>query len=123
MSYTRRRGGQVPEKAYLRLTRLQRRSGRFIQAVGTYSGLWLAEDHLLCVNSNRFMEDYKRFYFQDIQSITIVMTQRGRNWNFVLASLMLLTLTAAASLPDSRVFWLVVLGVFGFLVLLNNLLG
>jgi hypothetical protein len=88
-----------------------------------YSGLWIAEDHLLCVISNRFMEEYKRFYFQDIQSITIVTTQRRRKWNFVLASLILLTLIAVASLPDGRFFWIWFATIFGFFLFLNNALG
>lgn len=33
------------------------------------SSLWLGADHLLLVKSSRFREEYKRFYFRDIQAI------------------------------------------------------
>lgn len=33
------------------------------------SSVWMAPDHLLLVKSVRFREDYKRFYFRDIQAI------------------------------------------------------
>ena len=33
------------------------------------SSVWLGPDHLLLVKSARFREDYKRFYFRDIQAI------------------------------------------------------
>ena len=33
------------------------------------SSVWLGADHLLLVKSSRFREDYKRFYFRDIQAI------------------------------------------------------
>jgi len=35
------------------------------------SSLWLAPDHLLLVKSQRFREEYKRFYLRDIQAIAI----------------------------------------------------
>ena len=33
------------------------------------SSVWLGEDHLLLVKSSRFQEEYRRFYFRDIQAI------------------------------------------------------
>lgn len=33
------------------------------------SSVWLGPDHLLLVNSYRFREEYKRYYFRDIQAI------------------------------------------------------
>ena len=33
------------------------------------SSVWMGPDHLLLVKSARFREDYKRFYFRDIQAI------------------------------------------------------
>ena len=35
------------------------------------SSVWLAPDHLLLVKSQRFREEYKRFYLRDIQAIAI----------------------------------------------------
>jgi hypothetical protein len=33
--------------------------------------LWLSSDHILAVDSRRFTEDYKRYYFKDIQAIVV----------------------------------------------------
>lgn len=52
--------------------------------VGRYS-IWLGSDHLLCVWNHYFTEDYKRFYFQDVQAIVIGETQRRRTLGIVFA--------------------------------------
>ena len=36
--------------------------------------LWLGADHILSVNSARFSEEYKRYYFKDIQAIVVRQT-------------------------------------------------
>ena len=51
--------------------------------------LWLAPDHLLSVSNQGYTEDYKRFQLNDIQSITLRKTRRGRVTNFVLGGLVL----------------------------------
>jgi hypothetical protein len=40
------------------------------------SSVWLGSDHLLLVKSARFREDYKRFYFRDIQAIAAAEAPR-----------------------------------------------
>ncbi len=40
------------------------------------SSLWTGADHLLLVRSTRFQEQYKRFYFRDIQAIVITKVPR-----------------------------------------------
>jgi hypothetical protein len=35
----------------------------------TKATLWLGPDHILSVKSNRFAEEYRRFYYKDIQAI------------------------------------------------------
>jgi len=40
------------------------------------SSVWLGPDHLLLVKSARFHEDYKRFYFRDIQAIVTAEAPR-----------------------------------------------
>jgi len=44
--------------------------------------LWLAEDHLLSVQSNRFSETYRRYYFRDIQAVTILRTAPISPWTY-----------------------------------------
>jgi hypothetical protein len=48
-----------------------RRSGFVFSA-----SLWTGADHLLSVKSARFQEQYKRFYFRDIQAIVITKVPR-----------------------------------------------
>jgi hypothetical protein len=111
----------MPEKQYVRLTRLRRRRGKIIEGLGSYSGLWLGEDHLLSITSNRFSEQYKRFYFRDIQAVTILKTHRRRNWNLVFA---LLLLFCVAMLPTSgAAFVPLAILIIGGLLVLNNALG
>ena len=40
------------------------------------AGLWAGADHLLSVKSSRFQEEYKRFYFRDIQAIVVTQVPR-----------------------------------------------
>jgi hypothetical protein len=40
------------------------------------SSLWMADDHLLLVKSARFREEYRRFYFRDIQAIVTADAMR-----------------------------------------------
>lgn len=71
----------TPEIQYERLT-------RFALAVRTRGSLWLGPDHLLCVLGNGYLENYKRFYFRDIQAIIIQRTERRTLWNIILALLL-----------------------------------
>src|SRR5215469_9283782 len=62
-----------------------KRLSRFRVPLGL-SSLWLGPDHILCVNSNGYIETYKRFYFRDIQAIIIQRTGRRAVWNGILAA-------------------------------------
>lgn len=53
--------------------RYRRLPGRAFSPISRDS-LWLAEDHLLSVQSNRFSETYRRYYFRDIQAFAIQRT-------------------------------------------------
>ena len=68
---------------YKRLTRTSARAGVAI-AVRSRTSLWLGPDHLLSVESDNFRENYKRFYFRDIQAILVQKTDRFRTWNIIL---------------------------------------
>ena len=52
--------------------------------------LWQGPDHLLWVESGIFREQYKRFYFKDIQALTLHRTNRRILWTLVLGALLLL---------------------------------
>ena len=61
--------------------RYRRLPGRAFSLVSRDS-LWLAEDHLLSVQSNRFSEDYRRYYFRDIQAFAIQRTAPISPWTY-----------------------------------------
>lgn len=115
--------------AYQRLTRVRNRAF-FSFATRARTSLWLGTDHLLCVDSTGFTENYKRFYFRDIQAITVQATQRRSVWNWILGLLTALCLVLGdlGSLfrgePTPQVY---VFGILFFVfvipLVLNNIFG
>lgn len=93
---------------------------------GTGSGafeqvrLYRGPDHLLLVASSGYNESYKRFYFRDIQAITVRTSARGKVWNAIWG---LLTLSAAAiaSQVDGVAFvvWSSIAGIFFLLLAIH----
>src|SRR5690349_19709098 len=93
---------------------------------GTGSGafeqvrLYLGPDHLLLVSSSGYTESYKRFYFRDIQAITVRASARGKVWNGIWG---LLTLSAAAIALQvggvAFVVWLSIAGIFFLLLAIH----
>jgi hypothetical protein len=53
----------------------------------SYSRLWLGPDHLLLARTTFFSEEYKRFYFRDIQAIVMRKTRRHLFWGWMCAAL------------------------------------
>ena len=51
------------------------------------NSLWAGADHLLHVQGSWVTEEYRRFYYADIQSITLRRTNRRRNVNIALGIL------------------------------------
>jgi len=64
------------EKKYRRLPGL----GRGMIGIAR---LWLGNDHLLAVHSTGYSEDYKRFYYRDIQAVITRKTHSGNIWTLV----------------------------------------
>jgi len=86
--------------------------------------LYLGRDHLLSVESQWFTEDYRRFYFRDIQSIIVRKTTNGRVTNLVLGVLALATGSAALITTEGfRIFWTILASVCAFFLLLNAIGG
>ena len=73
----------MPGISYQRLT-WSRARGVFAFVFQSRFSLWLGPDHLLCVDTNGYTETYKRFYFRDIQAITIQESARRNVWNTIL---------------------------------------
>jgi hypothetical protein len=100
-------------------------------AVATRSSLWLGKDHLLSVDSTGYTEEYKRFYFRDIQAVVIAWSGRRAAWNLALALLTTISLALLANAlfsiprqsPGAIVAWTIVVLVFAVPLAINNLLG
>jgi hypothetical protein len=76
----------MAEREYKRLTRAGSRTALGIITVGR-SSLWLGKDHLLVIDTNGYTENYKRFFFRDIQALLIRQTQRWLIWALVFGAL------------------------------------
>src|SRR6266571_2538378 len=77
----------MAQQEYQRLTWARRRQSGFIAFSATRSSLWLAKDHLLCIDTTGYTESYKRFYFRDIQAVIIRRTEGWKITALVLGAL------------------------------------
>jgi hypothetical protein len=86
--------------------------------------LWLGDDHLLAVDWDGSREFYKRFRYQDIQTIIVQRTNEGKIVNALLGGIVLLFggfgLTAGDAVGMTILF--VIAGLFG-LILLGNVIS
>jgi len=112
--------------SYKRLTWRRRRPTR-IALSAPRSTLLLGDDHLLKVESTIFAEDYKRFFFRDIQSITIKTNRRWAVWNGVLAVLLAVSLLegllGTATWGAWAITMMIVACIAVVLLVINNLFG
>ena len=95
-----------------------------------FSSLWLGKDHLLSVNSNGYSEEYKRFYFCDIQALTLVACRRRIIWNWVLGVLTVICVAGwsfglhSSFVDAAGLIWaMIVTSIFALPLFINNLLG
>jgi hypothetical protein len=121
----------MAEKEYQRLTWSRMKRTGLLTAVATRSSLWLGKDHLLCIDSTGYAEEYKRFYFRDIQAITVVKTKRRLIWNWLFGVPLagcagawgIGLLTPQGLSLGATITGLVVTVLFALPLLLNNLYG
>lgn len=57
----------------------------------TRCSLWLGQDHVLAVDRTMASEEYRRFYFRDIEAVIIRRTVARQVWNWVLLALILIS--------------------------------
>ena len=113
---------------YTRLTfgRRSRKNG-FFAMPGMRSALWMGTDHILLVRTSLGSEEYRRFYFKDIQAIIVRNTRRQIYLNVTFIVLALLVLAIIALRWNGGVFSVVMLGIafvlFSIPILVNTLLG
>jgi len=91
------------ETRYKRLPGKGTRGAGFITVALTRCSLYMGDDHILAVDNNGFSEDYKRFYFSDIQAIITRRTRRGATWSIVLALIVACSLMGALFLEKEPV--------------------
>ena len=105
---------------------------RLARVRGNFSGihsLWLAETHLIAVRQILYTEHYRRFYFHDIQAITLQETRT--RYHFALAwgiggglfALLLGGLFALSSGTAGAVAFAICAVLAGLALLINQLLG
>jgi hypothetical protein len=112
-------------------TRLPGRGVRraVIAIAATRCSLWLGADHLLAVDATVASEEYRRFYFRDIEAFVIRQTARRQITNWVMFALLLATTVpfAFAWRSDGATGWLVTAAIFTAfwltLILVNTLFG
>jgi len=98
-----------------------RSEGRIVAFTRTYCRLWLGRDHLLLTDRSGYTETYKRFYYRDIQAVTIRKTNKAAAWNYVTGSFTLLFALWAllvTNLPGRVTLWIIA-GCFGLITLVN----
>jgi hypothetical protein len=103
------------EKEYRRLPGRGVKRGSFLALTGIRSSLWEGKDHLLCLYRTAYTEDYRRFYYRDIQAFVTRKTAHGAVWNGIF--FLLVALLAAPAFFVSS-FWSAFLGSFSFFFLL-----
>jgi hypothetical protein len=114
-------GSKSADIQYRRLPGRGLRREGFVAVARTWGTLWLGRDHVLSVDTHLFSEDYKRFYFRDIQAIVIGKTRRGMVLNIVFslftASWLLIAINQSE--PIGVTLWLIVTGVFAVMLGIN----
>ena len=83
--------------------------------------LYLGTDHLLQVAFSGFTESYRRFYFRDIQTMTLRKSLDGQVWNGVWGFLAFLLGVVALESNDTAgsIVWGGLTGIFLVLLLIN----
>ena len=105
-------------------TQYQRIGGQKWFYLTTPVSLWRGEDHLLLKDKVFFTEEYRRFFYKDIQAIIVRKTPDGMILNLVILGViaaLLIAGTAGPGLPSPP--WWIMMGVFLLILLVNLGLG
>ena len=85
----------------------------YVQLPGTYRGflrkasLWEGADHILSVSGTRFNEEYRRFYYRDIQALLLEKRARSGSigWWIILLAILVVSLIATVA-KDPPYSWI-----------------
>lgn len=97
-----------------------RKIGRF-KGIFSRSAFFVGDDHFLLVINQHFSENYRRFYFNEIEGITLRKTTRGRNLTILFSILLALFGIPAFFVSEEGAIVLVVMAAFPLVLLLVNL--
>jgi hypothetical protein len=92
-------------------------------ATGGWISLYNAADHLLLRTSSGFLETYRRFYFADIEAITVRKTLRGLFWNVAFGFALFVSLVIMWEQRPPHVVSGAFAGFLAFLLILNVSFG
>lgn len=89
---------------------------------GIRARLWRGKDHLLSTYNFRYAEEYRRFYYKDIQAITIRKTDQNIIWNstFILLTIIFALLAVGFNEWEQIVFG--ILAAISIIALVTNIL-
>ncbi|MCP3921760.1 MAG: hypothetical protein GY714_04165 [Desulfobacterales bacterium] len=85
-----------------------------------YSSLWESSDHLLLAKCRGFTEEYKRFYFNDIQAISTIKTKSLLGWNIFFSIMLIICFFTMINNGTISVFFFFL---FAILILIHSLKG
>jgi hypothetical protein len=88
-----------------------------------YSRLWLAEDHVLLVTTTGYTEEYRRFFFADIQAVFIRKTKAGTVANWALVCIAIVLAVLGIFVSEAFILCVVVAGFCLLFAGFNALLG
>jgi len=109
---------------YAKLPGRGRRRRTGVTASPAFTKGYLGEDHLLVVESDGFLEKYKRFYFKDIQAIVVQKIPYWRPTIYVThIGLVLLLILAALTDSAIQIVMVVLSIVVGLMVSIDALRG
>lgn len=99
----------------------QMEGNRWFAASRSLCTVWMAQDHLLLILRTGYTENYKRFYFRDIQAVIIRKTVTALVGNVVLGILALGLILLAVAVSDAigRAVLALIGAFFAFLLLLS----
>ncbi len=103
---------------YVRIAGRGLKRGDASLLIRTRARLWAGKTHLLLVYNSGYSEEYRRFYYKDIQAITLSRTNRGRNMSIALA-----VATAILLLLSLKILYLAFLPAITLIFLIGNLIA
>jgi hypothetical protein len=97
------------KKEYSRLPGRGFKRGISSLLIRTRARLYAGKDHLLSIYSTGYTEDYRRFYYKDIQAVVACKTARGKIWNIIFGifTLVFSLLSFTVDNPWTTVLWII----------------